>query len=97
MMLALALIISFAAGITVGLQFQHIIGGLRAAIDAVRDTQKVERKKNSGVVRPGNAKPYQEPEATTSKSAVVRPRVPVPDPNDTNEALASVRNRTANI
>lgn len=93
-MLALLLLISFAVGLTIGLQIHHIISGLRAAIGAVH---KAERKVNTGVVRPGlNARPNLEAE-TASKSAVVRPKVPVPDPDETNQALESVRNRTANV
>lgn len=96
MMLALALIISCAAGLTVGLQINHIIGGLRAAIDVLRASQADVRKKNTGVVRPGlNTQPVPSPEATR-RSAVVRPRIPQEaDPDETGAALASVRERTA--
>lgn len=95
-MLALLLIISCAAGLTVGLQINHIIGGLRAAIDALQATQADVRRKNTGVVRPGiNTQPEPLPEAQR-RSAVVRPRIPKEDdPNETDAALASVRNRTA--
>jgi len=95
MMLALALIISFAAGLTVGLQISRIARNLIVAIEALREMQKTERKKNSGVVRPGLNTAPVEPEGDR-RSAVVRPRPPKEaDPDDTGAALASVRERTA--
>lgn len=91
MMLTLALVISFAAGISVGLQIHHIEAMLREAIDALQHKTRV---KNSGVVRPGlNEIPMHEPGL---RSAVVRPRVKEDVvTTETNTTLASVRNRTA--
>lgn len=93
MMLALALIISFAAGLTCGLQIKRIADGLNVALQKV---QHVQRVKNSGVVRPNlNLQPDITPDESR-RSAVVRPRPPKPETDDTDQALASVRNRTAN-
>lgn len=79
----------------VGLQINHIIGGLRAAIELLQAGQDTTRKKNTGVVRPGlNEGIVKQPEQA-HKSAVVRPRVPVEVPNDNEAALQSVRARTA--
>jgi len=92
MMTLLALIISFAAGITVGLQIKQIADKLNASMQAL---QRVHRQKNSGVVRP-SIMPTQQPD-TPSRSAVVRPRVPKDEvTSETDAALASVRSRTAN-
>ena len=93
MMLALALIISFAAGLTCGLQIKRIADGLYTAIQSLQHTT---RAKNTGVVRPGlNLQPQALPD-DSRRSAVVRPRPPKPPTDDTDQALASVRNRTAN-
>jgi hypothetical protein len=93
MMSALALLISFALGLSIGLQIKRIADGLYTALQAV---QKTHRQKNSGVVRPGlNEGIIPTPDAE-HRSAVVRPRIPKEaDPNETEAALNSVRNRTA--
>lgn len=92
-MLALALIISFAVGITVGLQIKRIADGLYTALQAV---QKTHRQKNSGVVRPGLNEGIVPTPSAEHRSAVIRPRIPKDDdPNETEAALNSVRNRTA--
>jgi len=89
MMTLLALIISFAVGVTIGLQLKHIVDGLYATI---RTLNISEKKRNVGVVRP----PISTPAVPEHRSAVVRPRVPKEtDTNETDQALASVRNRTA--
>lgn len=94
MMLTLALITSFAIGIATGLHILSIVNRLKSAIQAINDAQKTDRKKNTGVVRPGLNDPITQPD-TERKSAVVRPRIPKLMADDTDQALASVRDRTA--
>ena len=92
-----SLILVFAAGLTVGLQIQRIVAAIQKAIEALQEMRQVERKKNTGVVRPGlNTAPIEPVPEAERKSAVVRPRIPVEDPNENDAALQSVRNRTAN-
>ena len=91
MMQIFLLLISFVAGLTVGLQINYITSAILKALQSVQDAQKSERKKNTGVVRPGLNDGIQR----EIKSSVIRPRVPVADPNNTNSVLESVRSRTS--
>jgi hypothetical protein len=96
-MILLSLIISFAAGLTVGLQIQRIVARLYAALHALQEMRTNERKKNTGVVRPGlNDKPLAPLPDAPARSAVVRPRVPVDKETEQKTTiLASVRSRVA--
>lgn len=94
MMAALLLLASFTLGLTVGLQITAIKNNIGKAIEALTNLQNRAIKKNTGVVRPGITTSMPAVDAPdNSKSAVVRPRPPRTDSDDTNMAIAAVRNR----
>ena len=78
-----------------GAHYAYLLKSIKDLADTLITAKQEVRRKNSGVVKPGlNAEPYREPVADDErKSAVIRPRVPKTDQDDTNAALESARNR----
>lgn len=92
-LLITSLLASFTLGLSVGLQIKRIVDGLYTTI---RDLQHTQHKKNSGVVRPGigaSMPASADASGSSSKSAVVRPRPPKSDNDDTIATLNTVRSR----
>lgn len=94
MMTLLSLIISFAVGITVGLQIKRIVDGLYAALHKMQTAQTNVAKKNTGVVRPGYSNIPELESDTIRSSSVVRPKPMVDiETEEHNATLEAVRRR----
>lgn len=95
LLILLLLVNTAVGGFFVGLHHAALRRKMDDILEAIRTTDKQERRRNTGVVKPGlNAEPYREADSSEPrKSSVVRPRPPATPQDDTNAALNAARTR----